>query len=290
VDPGRFRIIRDSWQKTDRRDAVNLSLALWLSHISQQVRLPEVYQPQPTIRTLRQLFAQWQVLNKQIRQLKNQVHGLLTDNGITDRALGTRMVDRPAKGLETLGTLCLPSQELRACIQIDLELLGTLMEKKGRLKALILRTGQPLDLQVRLLIGIRGITPLLALAFLSDVGDIRRFRKLKGLHAYLGVVPTVRSSGGVTHVGHITRQSRGLTRTLLTQAVPHLVHSSRSLEKWYLELLHRKGRGRARIAVIRRVVGMMRHMLLFNEPYMWLEPRLYEDKLKEYQRELTKAA
>jgi len=45
IDPGHFRIIRDSWQKTDRRDAVNLSLTLWLSQISQQVRLPEVYQP-----------------------------------------------------------------------------------------------------------------------------------------------------------------------------------------------------------------------------------------------------
>jgi len=222
--------------------------------------------------------------------LKNQVHGLLTDNGIADRGLGTRMVDRPAKGLEALGGLCLPSEELRSCIQIDLELLSTLMEKKGQLKSLIYQTGWPLEAQVRLLISIRGITPLLALAFLSDVGDIRRFRKLKCLHAYLGVVPTVRSSGDVTHIGHITRQSRGLTRTLMTQAVPHLVDSSPTLGKWYRELVHRKGRGRARIAVIRRVLAMMRHMLLFNEPYLWLEPRLYEQKLREYQRELMKAA
>ncbi len=31
IDAYRLRIIRDSWQKTDKHDAANLSLALWLS-------------------------------------------------------------------------------------------------------------------------------------------------------------------------------------------------------------------------------------------------------------------
>jgi len=42
IDAYRFRIIRDSWQKTDKRDAANLSLALWLASRSGEMKLPEV--------------------------------------------------------------------------------------------------------------------------------------------------------------------------------------------------------------------------------------------------------
>jgi hypothetical protein len=73
-------------------------------------------------------------------------------------------------------------------------ILAQLKEEKKNLQRGICRAGRPFEEQVRLLIGIRGVTPLLALGFLSEVGDIHRFRSLRALLAYLGVVPTVRSS------------------------------------------------------------------------------------------------
>ena len=125
--------------------------------------------------------------------------------------------------------------------------------KKDALKAEIYQAGKSLEAQVKLLLSIRGITPLLALAFLSEVGDIRRFRSARKPHSYLGVVPTVRSSGGVTNNGTINRRSRHLSRTLFTQAVNHFVDSSSALNRFYRELVDRKGCGRARIAVLRKV-------------------------------------
>ena len=53
IDAYRFRIIRDSWQKTDKHDAANLSLALWLASRSGEMKLPEVWQPDPDEKTLR---------------------------------------------------------------------------------------------------------------------------------------------------------------------------------------------------------------------------------------------
>ena len=97
---------------------------------------------------------------------------------------------------------------------MSLGILAQLKEQKKSLQCEICRAGRPFEEQVRLLIGIRGVTPLLALGFLSEVGDIGRFRSLRGLLAYLGVVPTVRASGGTTRVGHINPRSRGLVRTL----------------------------------------------------------------------------
>lgn len=288
IDAWRFRIIRDSWNKTDRRDAVNLSLALWLAEGNREVRLPEVWRPSPTIRELRQLFGQYQLLNKQIRQLKAQVQGLLTESGITERCTGQALVEHPAGGAELLATLDLPESS-RCCIRISLRLLAALVKEKEGLRAEIYRAGLPLEEQVKLLMGIRGVTALLALAFLAEVGETGRFSSLRKLYAYLGVVPGSRSSGGKTRTGRINRQSRALARTLFTQAVPHLVASSPQLQKWYTSLVHQKGYGRARIAVLRRVFGMMRRMLLSGTPYRWLEPELYQKKLKDYQRYLAKA-
>ena len=92
----------------------------------------------------------------------------------------------------------------------------------------------------------------------------------------------------VTHSGAINRHSRGLTRSLFTQAVIHLVDSSPVLARFYRELAGRKGYGRARIALIRKTFSMMRRMLLSREPYRWLEPKLYEQKLSDYAKEIKK--
>jgi transposase/pimeloyl-ACP methyl ester carboxylesterase len=283
IDPYWFRIIRDSWHKTDRRDAGALSLALWNSAQSGELELPEVWQPTPEVRELRRLFSQWQLLNNQSRQLKAQVQSVLVENGITDRKLGIRMVDNPTVGLQLTTTLELSPASLFG-ITMSLKTLAHLKEQKKSLQREIYRAGQPFEEQVRLLIGIRGVTPVLALGFLSEVGDIRRFGSLRAMLAYLGVVPTVRSSGGTTHVGRLNRRSRSLARTLFSEAVLHLADSSPLLGGFYREFVQRKGYGRARIAVLRKTFGMMRRMLLSNTPYRWKEESLYQRKLKDWVR------
>ena len=254
IDPYRFRIIRDSWHKTDRHDAGALSLGLWTAAQSGALVLPEVWQPTPEVRELRRLFSQWQILNNQSRQLKAQVQSVLVENGITERKLGIRMVDNPAVGLELIATLELSPASLFG-ITMSLKTLAHLKEQKKSLQREIYRAGQPFEEQVRLLIGIRGVTPLLALGFLSEVGDIHRFRSLRALLAYLGVVPTVRSSGGTAHVGRLNRRSRSLARTLFTEAVLHLADSSPLLGAFFRELVQRKGYGRARIGDIVKCCG-----------------------------------
>ena len=70
--------------------------------------------------------------------------------------------------------------------------------------------------QIKLLMTIRGITALTAAAFLAGVGDVRRFKSQCKMNGYLGLVPRARDSWGVTHHGHINRESRWLARTMLS--------------------------------------------------------------------------
>ncbi len=108
------------------------------------------------------------------------------------------------------------------------------------------------------------------------------------MNAYLGLVPKVKDSGGKSKSGHINRASRKLTRTILTQSIYHISNSSPTLRKYYEDLVERRGAGRARIALIRKICGAMRSMLMTGEWYRWMDDKLFTKKLKTYEKKLEK--
>ena len=221
IDPYRFRIIKDSWNKTDKRDSRNMSKALWVYMVTGEFGLPTVYKPSVLIRELRKLYAQYQVLNKQIRVFKNNIQSVLADNGVVLPILQKNHLLSEKRGKDVLEELDI-SEASRISIKMNQEILWCVLEKKEELVKEILRIGETLKEDVELLISIRGITPLTAMAFLADVGDIRRFKTLRKMNAYLGLVPKLKESGVRRRSGHINRASRKLTRTILTQSLIHI--------------------------------------------------------------------
>ena len=117
------------------------------------------------------------------------------------------------------------------------------------------------------MVTIPGITALTAAAFLADVGDVTRFRSQRQMSAYLGLVPRCHDSGGTSRPGHISRKSRKLTRTMLTQPIYQTIKGTPSWQRQYDELEERRGSGRAKIAMIRRLCGVMRRMLLEGDQF-----------------------
>ena len=79
------------------------------------------------------------------------------------------------------------------------------------------------------------------------------------------------------------------SRTILTQSIYQAVKSTPSWQRDYDELKARRGAGRARIAMIRRLCGVMRRMLLNGEKYHWLKEELYQRKLRQYRQTLENA-
>jgi transposase len=289
LDPRRFRIITDSWNKTDRQDARNMAKALWVFLVTGEFGIPTVYKPSVTIRTLRRLFATYNLLNRQIRMLKNAIQAMLTDDGVvlTSSQLSQLFAGR-APVAEILSEHSL-SPTIVSAIEIQAALLRQVNESKDALARQIVIHSAPLADQITLLVTIPGITPLTAAAFLADIGDVRRFKSLRQMNAYLGLVPRCHDSGGKSRPGHITRESRKLTRTILTQSIYQAVKSTPSWQRNYDELKARRGAGRARIAMIRRLCGVMRRMLLNGEKYHWLKEDLYRRKLQQYRQALESA-
>jgi transposase len=288
VDPRKFRIIKDSWNKTDKHDARNLAKALWVHVVTGEFGIPTVNKPSAVVRELRRLFAQYCLLNRQLGMVKNNAQAIFVDNGVELKKAAKHQLFAADSGLEFLRGMNV-SAASHVSLELTLQVLWKVQEAKKRLTAEILLAGEALKSQVELLISIKGVTPLIALAFLADVADVRRFRTLRKMNAYLGLVPRANNSGGKDRPGHISRESRKLTRTILTQCVHHVAASSPSLDRYYQELREKRGTGRARIAVIRKLCGMMRRMLLSGEQYRWMDGSLYAKKLGQYELVLRRA-
>ena len=289
VNPYRFKIIKDSWNKTDKRDAVNLALALWMSEISHEFKMPVVYKPSVEIRELRKLFSHYQLLSEQATQYKNSIQAVFVENGIAlEKKKAAQLFKRDGEA-SIVENFTLTSAS-RHCIMTSLSLMWSILEQKENTKLEIIKMGSLFEREIKLCIGIKGVTPFLVLAFIADAGDITRFKNVRGFNAYMGVVPTVKSSGGKTQMGHITRQSRKLARTLFTQPIYHIANSSDLMFEFYESVKLRRGAGRSRIAVIRKVFNIMRRMILTGEKFRSGDEKIYQKKLKAFDKIINKAA
>jgi transposase len=68
---------------------------------------------------------------------------------------------------------------------------------------------------------LRGIDTLTALALVSEIGDFDRFRTAEEFMAFVGVVPSERSSGEQRRQGSITKVGNGHVRRLLVESAWH---------------------------------------------------------------------
>jgi transposase len=283
IDPYRFRIIKDSWKKTDKNDCRNIAKALWVYIITGEFGLPEVYKPKRDVIELRKLFAQYRNMNKYINMLKNNIQAILLDDGIVLTLKDKKHLLSEKEDEEFLDCLDITDAS-KICIKASLDILWKATSQKEVLTREIIRAGEPFKDKVKILISIKGITPLSALAFLADVGDIKRFKSVRKMNSYLGLVPKVKESANKGKSCHINKASRNLTRTILTQSLIQAMDASTYLRSSYEDTKIRRGAGRARIGLIRKLCGIMRRMLLNGELFRNVKKPLYEKKMKQYDK------
>ena len=106
-----------------------------------------------------------------------------------------------------------------------------------------------------------GVGPVTASAFVATIDDITRFRTAHELEAYLGVIPSERSSGEKRHLGHITKAGNGRMRWLLVEAAWTIMRSksaeTAALRAWTVQIAQRRGKRIAVVALARRLAGIL---------------------------------
>ena len=124
-----------------------------------------------------------------------------------------------------------------------------------------------------------GVGPVTASAFVATIDDITRFHSAHELEAYLGVVPSERSSGEKRQLGRITNAGNGRMRWLLVEAAWQILRSkspaTAALRAWTLPIAQRRGKRIAVVALARRRAGVRYAMWRDGVPYdaQQLRPR-----------------
>lgn len=110
------------------------------------------------------------------------------------------------------------------------------------------------------LMQVPGIGKLTALAFVATMDDPTRFKNAKQVGDYFGLAPGIYQSGDTEVRGRITRQGDRLVRTLLVEAANTVLYHYRgkwSLKSWALRLKEKKGAGKARVALARKLAILL---------------------------------
>lgn len=117
-----------------------------------------------------------------------------------------------------------------------------------------------------LLRSIPGVGPLTAIGILAEVGDIRRFKGIDRLSAYVGLVPALHSSGGRTYTKGLTRRSKSLLRSYLVEAAWSAAKKDPALMQYYQQ---RKGGDHKKLIIkmAAKTLNRIYHVIKTGEPY-----------------------
>ena len=195
--------------KTDKRDAAALCQYLKNGDFN------PIYVPQPEDEAVRDLSRARERSMMDLKDAKYQLKAFLLRNHIQYN--GTS--NWSAAHLRWLTELILPYASQQFVLQ---EMIQTVTERLNRLK----RLDEELAYQVKqwryypvvkAVQSMRGVRLLVAAGVIAELGDLTRFDCARKLMAYIGLVPSEYSTGGVRKLGGITKTGNGRARRLLIE-------------------------------------------------------------------------
>ena len=283
IDPSKFALISNSMVKTDKRDAVSLARMLRFSVVTGEP-LHTVYVPNKEIREIRRLFTTYKLFKTSIVRMKNRIHSLLKQSGHKQER----------ESLDIKGTKeNILQLDLSETVKFEISLLYKqmegLIEGANEIKKKILLKGKIFENEIDLLTSIKGISPFTAIGIMSDVADINRFPNAKGFCSYLRSAPKVDSSNQTTKIGKINKRSRRLSMELLIQSIQHF-RACKKFNYFYEKKCKGKSKGKVRVALARKIMVTIYHMLKKKELFYYVDKDNYESKKKKYKAFLEKAA
>jgi transposase len=152
------------------------------------------------------------------------------------------------------------SEALRAEIAPLMLLLQSLNEqiKQADLRLRELAEGDEVLARLRTVPGVGVVT---ATSFVSTLDEAQRFAGAKQARAYLGLVPSERSSGERQQRGHISKAGPGRARHMLVEAAWTILRrrssTNASLHDWAAGIAARRGSRVAVVALARKLAGIL---------------------------------
>jgi transposase len=196
--------------KTDRRDAINLA------RLHRSGDLTQIHVPDEEDEAIRDLTRAREDARICARKAKQRLNSFLLRNN--------RIYSGKGKWNKThlawLAELSMLHPAHQIALQEYIDTLQESLQRIDRLTSQIEKVVEHWRLKpfVNAIQSLRGVSMIVAVTTLAELGDINRFENPKQLMAYLGLVPSEHSSGLKTKKGSITKTGNGHVRRVLTEA------------------------------------------------------------------------
>ena len=206
----------------------------------------------PKRRELRRVLGVRRALVESRAQLIVTVRGLVREQGGRIPSCATENFVSKVGGLKLESNVAQLIEPLLALVgSIDTQLVNT--EKQ----LTMLCAQEPI---IAVMTTTPGVGTVVAAAFMSVVDEAKRFQSAHQIESYVGLVPSEDSSGGKRRLGAISKKGNSYLRSLLVQAAWTIVRTgnkSDPLYLWVAQLIQRRGKRIAVVALARRLVGVL---------------------------------
>jgi transposase len=252
--------------KNDKQDALRI-LALLRGHVLGGNELPAVWIPDQQTRDDRELVRARLDAGEKLTGLKTQVQCLLKRHEVR-RPAGVakgwtsghrqwleQLPKQAGSGLGPGARVALRALlDQMAALERQIKTLDQAVAKLARTRRYA-RTAKALD-------ALPGVGLLIAMVYLTEMGDLSRFQNRRQVAAYLGLVPSTDESGQRDdRKGHITRQGSWRVRKVLCQALWALLRADPEGRAIYERVVRRNPKHKkvAVVAGMRRLGVIMWH-------------------------------
>lgn len=249
-------------RKTDKVDAVKLA------RYHAAGLLQGIYIPDEDLQKQRNLIRYRTKVVRDLTRSRNRLKSLLKYQGIEipnqfgkahwSRNFMNWIEQEAQKDAVLEDTLLLMLEQVKLLRQLLLKI-----EKKLR----ILMSSEKYIDNIKLLRSVPGIGSTVAMLWLLEIGDIRRFGNIDQLNAFVGFCPDTNSSGETQQVRGISSRRHNQLRVNLIQAAWHAIRIDVVMLETYQQLIKRMTGTQAIIRIARKLVRRIRATQLHAMTY-----------------------
>lgn len=261
VNPGDVpRTAKQDWQKTDKIDSRYLSKHLQAGNLN-CITIPGEEQEQ-----LRSLFRRRIHLVRQLRTVKNHIKSQLLYYGIQippqyDNANWSGEMKQWVESISWKFSTCL-TVTISRLKQLNF-LRSEMLQISNELRAYCRKH---FSKDYKLYKSVPGIGGITAAAFISELGDLRRFSTLDELASIVGVVPGLYQSSDKSQCLGLSKRSNKQLRSLLIESSWRAVAKDMALQQYFRKHAHKEP-NKAIIKVAHKLLSRIRAVIITGIPY-----------------------
>jgi len=160
---------------------------------------------------------------------------------------------------------------IRGC----LEQIENIQKRINEVETEIRKMVVPLRKSLAIVMSVPGIGFISATVILAEIGNYKDFDKAEKLASWCGLVPSVYQSANKNHTGSITKQGSGHIRRILVEVAHVVARTGRKskLKDFFLRIKAKKGTNIAAVALARKLLCIIHHLLMNQEVYLEDEHR-----------------